>query len=185
MRYLTGFPSFSRGDRGNGRYFIAATADISASSLDVAKKKGYSPDVHCLAQNIYFEVRGEPMVGKVAVAHVVLNRAADRRWPRRVCSVIKQGGYKKRHRCQFFWWCDGRSDKPLDRAAWKESLYVAKMIKNGVANDPTNGALWCQAVSVSPVWAKKLDRYARIGQHIFYTDPKRASKQVADASVGD
>jgi N-acetylmuramoyl-L-alanine amidase len=108
--------------------------------------------------------------------------AADRRWPRRVCSVIKQGGYKKRHRCQFSWWCDGRSDKPMDRAAWKESLHVAKMIKTGVVNDPTNGALWYHAVSVSPSWAKKLDRYARIGQHIFYTDPKRKPQQVADAS---
>ena len=176
MRYLTGFLL--------SLAVIAATADVSASSLDAAKKKGYSPDVHCLAQNIYFEARGEPMVGKVAVAHVVLNRAADRRWPRKVCSVIKQGGYKKRHRCQFSWWCDGRSDEPVNRAAWKESLHVAKLIKKGVANDPTNGSLWYHAISVSPSWAKKLDRYARIGQHIFYTDPKRAPKQVADASLG-
>jgi spore germination cell wall hydrolase CwlJ-like protein len=39
--------------------------------------------------------------------------------------------------------------------------------------------LWYHALSVSPSWAKKLDRY---GQHIFYTDPKRAPRQVADAS---
>lgn len=177
MRYLTGFLL--------SLAVVAATADVSASSLKNGKKAGYSADLHCLAQNIYFEARGEPTIGKIAVAHVVLNRAADRRWPRRVCSVIKQGGYKKRHRCQFSWWCDGRSDKPVNRAAWKESLHVAKMIKNGVANDPTNGALWYHAVSVSPVWAKKLVRYARIGQHIFYTDPKRAPKQVADASPGN
>ena len=161
---------------------IAATADVQAKSLGDVKKSGHSPDVHCLAQNIYHEARGEPMVGKAAVAHVVLNRAADRRWPARICSVIKQGGYKKRHRCQFSWWCDGRSDKPKDRAAWKESLHVAKMIKTGAVNDPTNGALWYHALSVSPSWAKKLDRYAWIGQHIFYTDPKRAPRQVADAS---
>lgn len=177
MRYLTGFLL--------SLAVIAATADVSASSLDNGKKADYSPDLHCLAQNIYFEARGEPMVGKVAVGHVVLNRAADRRWPRRVCSVIKQGGYKKRHRCQFSWWCDGRSDQPVNRVAWKESLHVAKMIKMGVANDPTNGALWYHAVSVMPAWAKKLDRYARIGQHIFYTDPKRAPKQVADASLAN
>lgn len=161
---------------------VAATADVSAKNLGADKKAGNSPDVHCLAQNIYHEARGEPMVGKVAVAHVVLNRAADRRWPRQICSVIKQGGYKKRHRCQFSWWCDGRSDKPQDKAAWKESLHVAKMIKTGVVSDPTNGALWYHAISVSPSWSKKLDRYARIGQHIFYTDPKRAPQQVADAS---
>ena len=87
MRYLTGF-IFSLA-------VIVATADVSASSLENGKKAGNSPDLHCLAQNIYFEARGEPMVGMVAVGHVVLNRAADSHWPRRVCSVIKQGGYKK------------------------------------------------------------------------------------------
>jgi spore germination cell wall hydrolase CwlJ-like protein len=70
----------------------------------------------------------------------------------------------------------------MDRTAWKESLHVAKMIKTGVVNDPTNGALCYHADSVSPSWAKKLDRYAWIGQHIFYTDPKRRPRQVADAS---
>ncbi|CAN0511496.1 unnamed protein product [Laminaria digitata] len=174
MRYLTGFLL--------SLAVVAATADVSAKSLGDDKKAGYSRDLHCLAQNIYHEARGEPMVGKVAVAHVVLNRVADRRWPRQICSVIKQGGYKRLHRCQFSWWCDGRSDTPRDRAAWKESLHVAKMIKKGVINDPTNGALWYHALSVSPSWAKKLDRYTRIGQHVFYTDPKRAPQQVADAT---
>jgi spore germination cell wall hydrolase CwlJ-like protein len=46
-------------------------------------------DVHCLAQNIYHEARGEPMAGKLAVGHVVLNRMADRRFPQLACSVIK------------------------------------------------------------------------------------------------
>jgi len=53
---------------------VAATVDASAKSLGDGKKAGSSPDVHCLAQNIYHEPRGEPMVGKVAVAHVVLKR---------------------------------------------------------------------------------------------------------------
>ena len=96
----------------------------------------------------------------------------------------KKAGNSPDLHCQFSWWCDGRSDEPVNRAAWKESLHVAKLIKKGVANDPTNGSLWYHAISVSPSWAKKLDRYARIGQHIFYTDPKRAPKQVADASLG-
>ena len=68
-------------------------------------------------------------------------------------------------------------------AAWKESLQVAKLIKQGVANDPTNGSLWYHATSVRPVWTKKLTRYTQIGRHIFYIDPKRAPQQVADASI--
>ena len=30
-------------------------------------------DVHCLAQNIYFEAGNQPLTGKIAVASVVLN----------------------------------------------------------------------------------------------------------------
>tara|TARA_R110002051_G_scaffold226325_2_gene289031 strand:+ start:284 stop:526 length:243 start_codon:yes stop_codon:yes gene_type:complete len=69
MRYLTGLVL--------SLAVIAATAEVSAAGLKDAKKAGNSPDLHCLAQNIYFEARGEPMIGKVAVGHVVLNRAAD------------------------------------------------------------------------------------------------------------
>jgi spore germination cell wall hydrolase CwlJ-like protein len=68
-----------------------------------------------------------------------------------VCSVIKQGGYKQRHRCQFSWWCDGRSDRPVNRAAWKESQHL---IKQGIANDPTNGALCYHAINVRLAWTK-------------------------------
>lgn len=34
-------------------------------------------DIKCLALNIYHEVRGEPIIGQVAVAKVVLNRVAS------------------------------------------------------------------------------------------------------------
>lgn len=108
---------------------VAASGDAVLAGSGGQKKARHNAEIRCLAQNIYFEARGEPMVGKIAVGHVVLNRAADRRWPRRVCSVIKQGVYKQRHRCQFSWWCDGRRDRPVNRAAWKESLHVAKLIK--------------------------------------------------------
>ena len=165
-----------------GILFILSTglgAGTASASQDV---KSLNPTVYCLAQNIYFEARGEPMVGKVAVGHVVLNRAADRRFPRNVCSVIRKGGYKRLHRRQFSWWCDGRSDRPRYMAAWKESLKVAKQIKKGEINDPTNGALWYHATSVKPVWSKKLVRYTQIGAHIFYIDPKRVPEQIADAS---
>ena len=44
-------------------------------------------DVDCLAQAIYFESRGEPLDGQIAVAEVVLNRVDDRRFPNTVCGV--------------------------------------------------------------------------------------------------
>lgn len=124
--------------------------------------------LRCLALNIYHEARGEPLQGKIAVAHVVLNRAAAGRFPTEVCDVIKQGGEIRRHRCQFSWWCDGRSDKPRDLAAWRESLLIALMIRRGAADDPTGGALWYHADSVQPSWASHMKARTKIGRHIFY-----------------
>ena len=111
------------------------------------------------------------MVGKVAVGHVALNRAADRRFPRNVCSVIRQGGYKRLHRCQFSWWCDGRSDQPLETLAWRESQEIAWDVLRGASRDPTSGALWYHADYVSPDWSGELAKGRQIGRHIFYQRP--------------
>ena len=55
----------------------------------------------CLALNVYYEARSEPMDGQYAVAHVVLNRVANDAFPDDACKVVKQGYHKGRHRCQF------------------------------------------------------------------------------------
>lgn len=165
---------------------IAAGADAASAKSGTTTLR---QDVYCLAQNIYHEARGEPMEGKIAVGHVVLNRMADKRYPGLACSVIRQGGEKRRHRCQFSWWCDGRSDQARNRTAWQESLVLAYLIKAGVTPDPTGGALWYHATYVEPSWAKRLTRHVQIGKHIFYTDPRRTARkktavratQVADA----
>jgi spore germination cell wall hydrolase CwlJ-like protein len=136
-------------------------------------------NLRCLALNIYHEARGEPLQGKIAVAHVVLNRVAASRFPGQVCDVIKQGGERRRYRCQFSWWCDGRSDKPRDLVAWRESLLIALLIRRGAADDPTEGALWYHADTVRPYWADLLKPRTKIGKHIFYvknTGKVRASK---------
>ena len=125
-------------------------------------------DVSCLALNIYHEARGEPLPGKRAVAHVVLNRARHWRFPDDICDVVKQGGEEKRHACQFSWWCDGRSDQPQDRVAWRESLSLAKVILDDPSTDPTDGALWYHAIYVEPDWSTRLAQGPQIGRHVFY-----------------
>ncbi|MEX2454829.1 MAG: cell wall hydrolase [Rhodospirillaceae bacterium] len=142
-------------------------------------------DLYCLAQNIYFEARSEPLEGKLAVAHVVLNRMADDRFPEKLCSVIRQGGEKRRHRCQFSWFCDGRSDRPQNQQAWQESLVLATLIRAGLIPDPTGAALWYHADYVAPGWAGRLGRVTQIGRHIFYTDPAATEQvQIAAAEGG-
>ncbi len=134
------------------------------SQIDITEEIG------CLALNIYFEARGEPDLGKIAVAHVVLNRVDDKRFPTTVCGVVRQGGEQKMHRCKFSWWCDGRSDKPRDAESWQQVQAVAQEVYWGFSPDPTAGALWYHADSVSPSWGKVFNRGPKIGQHIFYKD---------------
>ena len=88
------------------------------------------PAITCLAENIYFEARGESFKAKIAVANVTRNRVEDSRWPSTYCEVIQQGPvreswktkqnndllpservyYPVKHRCQFSWYCDGQAD---------------------------------------------------------------------------
>ncbi len=131
---------------------------------------GVSDEIDCLALNIYFEARGEPDAGRMAVGHVVMNRVSNNRYPGNVCAVVRQGGEKVRNRCQFSWWCDGRSDRPKDERAWKQSRAIATRIYWGFSEDITEGALWYHAVYVRPAWRKILVPGRTIGRHIFYRD---------------
>ena len=128
----------------------------------------YDSSLDCLALNIYHEARGEPQDGQLAVAQVVMNRVADQRFPNNVCGVVKQGGEVARGRCQFSWWCDGRSDRPGDARAWQESLALAQGVLAGEFEDPTGGALWYHADYVAPAWGMAIKKGPKIGRHIFY-----------------
>lgn len=143
-----------------------ATTSAADANADV------SEEIECLALNIYFEARGEPSDGKLAVGHVVMNRVMDRRYPERICAVVRQGGEVRRHRCQFSWWCDGRSDDPKEAKSWEESMAIARRIFWGHSEDITGGALWYHAKYVRPYWRKRLVRGPVIGRHIFYHDGK-------------
>lgn len=130
-------------------------------------------EVRCLALNIYFEARSEPEQGQRAVGHVVMNRVANQHYPNTVCKVVRQGGEEQLNRCQFSWWCDGRSDKPSNQKVWRNSLRLANAIYLGHSKDPTAGALWYHAVYVSPYWSDTLVLVRKIGQHLFYLKKKQ------------
>ncbi len=147
----------------------ALTPVHEASQIKLAER-----DVSCLALNIYFEARNQPYIGALAVGHVVLNRVDSKRYPNTICGVVQQGrtwkGHIVRHKCQFSWHCDGKSDKPTDIASWRTARILARVILTGQIPDPTNGALWYHATYVNPYWAKTMTRVAKFGQHIFYEE---------------
>lgn len=129
-------------------------------------------ELRCLALNVYWEARGQPLAGQAAVAHVTLNRVASQQFAGSVCGVVYQG-------CQFGWTCDNRPKTPTDTAAWDEALAVARQAAAAGA-DPTDGALYFHHVQERPQWAR--GRYGHrvvIGQHVFFNTAK--DQQVAEA----
>ena len=130
----------------------------------------------CLALNTYHEAKNQSMIGQVATAQVVMNRVADSRYPNTVCEVVKQGPKYKgsdvpvRHKCQFSWFCDGKSDEPKrDSKEWFKAQEYARIVLSGrIALDVTEGATHYHATYVKPSWAKTKTRTTRIESHIFY-----------------
>lgn len=150
--------------------FAAALALLALPAVAQAAHGGSASfrQIRCLAQNVYFEARGESLLGQLGVAHVVMNRVDDRGFPATVCDVVKEGGEARRGACQFSWWCDGRSDRPTDLAAWKQSFEIALQTYFGRTTDPTRGALWYHADYVRPAWRRMYVLGPRIGRHLFY-----------------
>ena len=122
----------------------------------------------CLALNVYHEARSEPMVGQYAVANVVLNRVQSTKWPDNICSVVYQGLHKGKHKCQFSWYCDGKSDKAKEEMSWARALVVADNVMRGTVPDLTKGATHYHAVYVQPYWSALLNTTVTYGSHKFY-----------------
>ena len=126
----------------------------------------------CLKQALYFEARGEPIIGQVAVAEVILNRVADPAFPNTICGVVKQSNPRG---CQFSYYCDGRSDAMHDREAASRVGKVARALIDGSPRTLTAGATYFHAFWVRPSWRHDFERTTQIGVHTFYRKPVRTA----------
>jgi spore germination cell wall hydrolase CwlJ-like protein len=127
-------------------------------------------ELKCLATAIYFEARGEPEDGQLAVAQVVLNRVKNPAYPNTVCGVVYQNK-TKRNRCQFSFACDGRADRITDKAAWEQAEALAKKSVEEQSTtfiDEVGSATHYHATYVRPRWASRMTQTDKIGRHIFY-----------------
>ena len=140
-----------------------------------------SEAVECLALNMYHEARGQGTAGELAVTTVVMNRVNDSRFPNTICGVVKQGPTRPswkdpkilfpiKHKCQFSWYCDGKSDKPRDEKTYDKMLDFADTILSNklLYLDITDGATHYHADYVNPSWAKTKTKTVEIQDHIFY-----------------
>ena len=131
-------------------------------------------EIMCLAKNIYWEARNESTAGKIAVSQVVFNRVRSSRFPNSICGVITQGkhigNHPVRNRCQFSWYCDGKTDNPTDKRTWNQTLELSEYLvrSKDVLVDITDGATHYHADYVSPRWMRAFDRMVKIDTHIFY-----------------
>jgi len=157
---------------------IGLASLVCLSFIGTAKAEPTN-ELECLAYNIYHEARDQSTAGQLAVALVTRNRVKDSRFPNTFCEVVKQGPSRPswknknvmiplRHRCQFSWFCDGKSDKIRNEDAYKKALMIAFYILNKDSFDITDGATHYHAYYVTPEWAKTKKRLAKIEDHIFY-----------------
>ena len=152
-------------------------------------------EIECLVQNAYHEARSDGYAGMYAVTMVVMNRVDDPRYPNTICGVVYQGPtreswktrqhkdladdqrtfYPIRHRCQFSWYCDGKSDAMRD----EDAFFIAQEISHLVIRaymgeyplvDITEGSTHYHTNYVSPSWIKDRGMYkvTRVGVHYFY-----------------
>lgn len=148
----------------------AATAEAAipqAKSLrdlvaSMDERADLDEQLKCLAGAIYFEARGEPLAGQLAVAEVVINRAASGRFPASYCGVVLQ-------RSQFSFVKRGRMPSlPDDGATWRRAKAIAQIAHRGLWDSEAEGSLYFHARSVSPGWSNRRQAMARISNHVFY-----------------
>ena len=125
-------------------------------------------DIEILARTIYGEARGEPWLGKTAVAYVVLNRARCGGWWGEAVTDVCLKPW------QFSCWNQGDPNHSrvasvdMESSAFVECLAAAGAALSGLATDPTRGATHYHADGILPSWARGRRAIATIGRHRFY-----------------
>jgi spore germination cell wall hydrolase CwlJ-like protein len=153
-----------------------AAGKLDGDALDAMGRPSGNAELACLATAIYFESRGEPIAGQVAVAEVILNRVDSRAFPKTVCGVTTQGAGSGGG-CQFSYACDGRSDAMTSAGPRARAEKIAALMLAGRARTVTDGATHFHNTSVRPGWSRNLTRTAAIGHHVFYRQGTRVAQR--------
>lgn len=132
-----------------------------APALEVSER-----DENCLALNVFYEAGIEHEVGKIAIAHVTLNRLDTGRWGKNICSVVYAES-------QFSWTSTANLAKPSG-PIWDESRKAARNVIKGHRVETLKKALYYHASYVKPYWKDPVSRIQQIGKHVFYSGAKIA-----------
>jgi spore germination cell wall hydrolase CwlJ-like protein len=114
----------------------------------------------CLARAVYWESRGEPLAGQLAVAEVIINRARSGRFVPTLCGVVRQPS-------QFSFVRRGYIPQPPSSSRdWATAVAIARIATDRLAAGGAPQALFFHARRVRPGW--RLTRVATVGNHVFY-----------------
>ncbi len=119
---------------------------------------------HCIAVAVYHEARGESLEGQLAVARVIMNRAASGKYPSTWCGTVKQPW-------QFSFVNPRTGVMPgvdASSAAWRKAQAITRLAIANVVPSLSNDVLWYHADYVAPSWGRRLSFVSKIGTHIFY-----------------
>ena len=148
---------------------------IVLMSILFMSQRAWSSDmdeVGCLAEAIYFEARGEDIVGMIAVGQVIINRVNDLRFDDTICGVVHAGHYYEnypvRNRCQFSYWCDGKHERYGDIKAFEMVMIATQSILDNIRIEGLEYATHYHASHVTPYWSQSFTRIRQIGGHVFY-----------------
>ena len=152
---------------------LGLSLSVYAGMANARELRVTEEEEYCLALNDYYEARGEPIEGRLAVAHVVLNRVSQGlHGASTICEVVS---YKANGRCAFSWACDRYAIREND--SWEASVSFARKFlrSDRWQADPTAGALQYHEASIVPYWAKEYEFNIVIGDHVFY--PKQIARR--------
>ena len=140
---------------------VAEAEEFDTLAQAVAAQDSAAADeaLQCLAGAIYFESKGEPLTGQLAVAEVIINRAKSGRFPTDVCAVVKQRG-------QFSFVRGGQIPTINIGKAYRTAIAVAKVALADAWNSPAQKALYFNTADRRP--AGRVIKVASIGNHVFY-----------------
>jgi spore germination cell wall hydrolase CwlJ-like protein len=171
-----------RTDKGASVFVLAAVVVVAVLGLAMQAvfaiqddKRNRTREFHtrnldCLARNVYYEARGEPVAGQYAVAEVTMNRKASRHYPKTVCEVVHQQNWdplRGRYVGAFSWTEFDSLPEPAGEE-WERAKKVAEAVYYQKHIPTLHGALFFHATYIKPDWAKQKRRVARIGRHVFY-----------------
>ena len=141
---------------------IAQRLPLNDLVISFVDYKNQSSEEMCLAKAVYFEARGESLEGQLAVAQVVLNRAASGYYPPTVCGVVTQPA-------QFSFVRHGRIPQPDETSdAWRRAKAVAQIAQQDLWESKARDAMYFHATYVNPSWSHEKTELAQINTHIFY-----------------